>query len=227
MSQGPAIDDLAARYRRRESRLRRWLRPPAPFLYNPRESFLPATPMPRLFIGGAGGAVPPGFLCLDLVVFPGVAVAADAHRMPFANLSIEAIECDAVLEHVRDPRAVVAEFARILKPGGFIHIVVPFVHPYHAYPDDYHRWTMVGLRELLRDFVIVDAGVRTGPAAALAVSALEVVRMVAPRRLRGVAWTAAAWLIWPLRYLDRWLLASPEAHVMANSLFILARKAPD
>jgi ubiquinone/menaquinone biosynthesis C-methylase UbiE len=56
--------------------------------------------------------------------------------MPLANGSVGSSECDAVLEHATDPSRAVAEMSRILRPGGLLHVVVPFCHPFHAYPRD-------------------------------------------------------------------------------------------
>lgn len=227
MSNAPApeaIHELAARYNRRRDRVVRWLRPPLPLVHNPSERFLPETTPPRLFVGGAAGRVPAGFLCVDLLPWPGVHVATDAHALAFVDNSVGAIECDAVLEHVQDPDRVVMEFERVLRPGGYLHVVVPFIHPYHAYPEDFRRWTEDGLKRTLSRFEIVASGVRTGPAATLLIVVLEFLRMLAPRPLRGATYVAAGWLLWPLRYLDPWLLHKPEAHVLANSIYILARK---
>lgn len=49
--------------------------------------------------------------------------------------------------------------------------------------------------------------------------------MMAPRPLRGAVYVAAGWVLWPLRYLDRWLLRRPDAHVLAHSIHVLARNA--
>src|ERR1700690_3669332 len=95
---------LEQRYRAREARgfLRRMLEPPAPFVMNPREP--KDFPLGRwnLYIGGAGRRVD-GYVNLDLFAVPGVDVAADAHQLPFPDSLFQRVECDAVLEHVRDP----------------------------------------------------------------------------------------------------------------------------
>jgi len=224
-SQGTHKDAMVRRYLRRQSFLFRVLRPPLPLIANPHESSLPPTREgPKLFVGGAGGAVQPGFLNLDIAYFPGVDLVADIECLPFPDRSIVAIECDAVLEHVRRPSNAIVEFARVLRPGGFLHVVVPFCHPFHEYPRDYQRWTIDGLRELLREFETVDIGLRTGPTATLLSFVLEYVKIISPRPLRKAAYAVCGWVIWPLRYLDVWLMQRPEGGIMGNHIYALVRK---
>jgi SAM-dependent methyltransferase len=151
-------DEMVQRYLRRQSVWHRLLQPPLPLLANPHESHLRAAQGAKLFIGGAGRAIRPGFLNLDLVYFPGVDVVADVECLPFKSESIVAIGCDAVLEHVQHPLNAAIEFYRVLRPGGLLHVVVPLCHPFHEYPRDYRRWTLDGLRELLSQFEMMDLG---------------------------------------------------------------------
>lgn len=113
---------------------------------------------------------------------------------------------------------------RVLKPGGYLHIAVPFCHPVHLYPGDYTRWTMDGLRELVADFDVVDIGVRTGPTATLLTVLLEYLKLLSPKPLRKPVYAVAGWLLWPLRYLDALLLRQPDAHILANTIYVLARR---
>jgi SAM-dependent methyltransferase len=53
-----------------------------------------------------------------------------------------------VLEHTRNPRQVILEFARVLKPGGKLAMVVPFLWEEHQEPQDYFRFTRYGVRLL-------------------------------------------------------------------------------
>lgn len=220
--------EMLARYRRRQSFLYRTLRAPLPLIYNPTEKHLPECDGVKLFVGGAAGAIPPGFVNVDAQVFPGVDVVGDVQALPFADNSVAAIECDAVLEHVRDATAAVSEMMRVLRPGGFLHIAVPFSHPFHAYPSDYHRWTTRGLLEFVpaAQCNVLDAGVRTGPTATMLSFVCEYCRILAPVSLGRVAHAAANWLLWPLRYLDRWLNRKPNAHILANAIYILVEKKP-
>lgn len=49
-----------------------------------------------------------------------VFVAANMVNMPFRDESFDCITCGYVLEHLPDPEPGLAEFARVLKPGGTI-----------------------------------------------------------------------------------------------------------
>ncbi|MDQ2657631.1 MAG: methyltransferase domain-containing protein [Bacteroidota bacterium] len=56
-------------------------------------------------------------------------VKMDIHRMPFADESFDCVLCNHVLEHVTDDIAAMKEIARVLKPGGFAILLVPFFAP--------------------------------------------------------------------------------------------------
>ena len=53
-------------------------------------------------------------------------IVGDIHALPFQDSSQEAIICLAVLEHVEDPWLACRELWRVLKPGGYCLIYVPF-----------------------------------------------------------------------------------------------------
>lgn len=219
-------EEMLAHYRRRNSRLYRRLRAPLPLVHERSERGLPPCDGVKLWIGGAGCPVPADFINFDFEPFSGVQVCGDARQLPFRDGSIAAIECDAVLEHVAKPEMAVAEMVRVLRPGGFLHIVVPFNQAFHAYPSDYQRWTLAGLKEMLpaAELRVVELGIRTGPTATMLSYFCEYCRILAPARLGKLAYAAANWIVWPLRYLDRWLNRKPNAHILANSIYILAQK---
>ncbi|MGB8648196.1 MAG: class I SAM-dependent methyltransferase [Anaerolineae bacterium] len=80
------------------------------------------------------------------------AVVGDAHRLPFADGSMDGVLMVSVLEHLYDPIRAADQVYRVLKPGGIFFSYAPFYHPYHASPHDYFRMTTDGYRYLLRDF---------------------------------------------------------------------------
>jgi SAM-dependent methyltransferase len=80
-------------------------------------------------------SIPGAFLC-------------DLSAIPKPDASYESILCNAVLEHVPDPEKVMAEFHRLLIPGGALVVSVPFLQPFHPTPFDFRRYTRSGLEQL-------------------------------------------------------------------------------
>lgn len=74
---------------------------------------------------------------------------ADLSALPFRDASFEACLNIVTLEHVRQPQAVLAELARVLKPGGRLLLVVPHAWEIHQAPHDYFRYTRHGVRHLV------------------------------------------------------------------------------
>jgi len=76
-------------------------------------------------------------------------VRGDLENLPLRSRTVERVLCMVVLEHTRNPRQVLCEFARVLKPGGSLHMVVPLLWEEHQAPHDYLRFTRYGVRLLL------------------------------------------------------------------------------
>jgi SAM-dependent methyltransferase len=74
---------------------------------------------------------------------------ADLTAVPLRSDSFDAVVNIVTLEHVREPACVVAELARVLKPGGRLLLVVPHEWEEHQTPHDYFRYTQYGIRYLL------------------------------------------------------------------------------
>jgi SAM-dependent methyltransferase len=83
-------------------------------------------------------------------------VVADLERpLPFADKSVDSVLCLNVVEHLRDEQTVIRESARVLRPGGVLVLVAPFLYPVHTarhpefFVDDFRRYTEAWWRELL------------------------------------------------------------------------------
>jgi hypothetical protein len=60
--------------------------------------------------------------------------------------------CCSVLEHVRKPWVFAEHLASVLRADGALYMSVPWVWRYHAYPDDYFRFSWRGVMELFPQF---------------------------------------------------------------------------
>ena len=83
-------------------------------------------------------------------------IVADAHNLPFKDGEFEVILSTEMLEHVRDPFQVERELRRVAAKGGMLILSTRFVFPLHDTPHDYWRFTKYGLRELFREWEIVE-----------------------------------------------------------------------
>lgn len=63
----------------------------------------------------------------------------------------DGINCDAILEHVRDYQAAINNIHRILKPGGELFVYVPFFWSFHD-KTDFHRFTFTEVDRVLNIF---------------------------------------------------------------------------
>jgi SAM-dependent methyltransferase len=72
----------------------------------------------------------------------GHAVEGDAARLPFADGCFDRVIAAEILEHVEDDSTVLAELARVLRPGGTIAVTVPRWYPERVnwkLSGDYHN----------------------------------------------------------------------------------------
>jgi SAM-dependent methyltransferase len=81
---------------------------------------------------------------------------ADLNQLPFRSGTFAACVNVVTLEHVREPRCVIAELARTLAPGGRLLLIVPHEWEVHQEPHDYYRYTRHGIRYLLEQAGMTD-----------------------------------------------------------------------
>jgi SAM-dependent methyltransferase len=147
---------------------------------------------------------------------------ADAHRMPLATASVDALVIQAVLEHVLDPWRVAAEIHRVLRPGGLVYADTPFLQQVHEGPYDFTRFTESGHRWLFRNFELIESGVVAGVGEQLVWSLSQTARTVVPARAAAAAVRLVARPF--ARLVDRF--GSP-AHAIdgASSVYFYGRRA--
>jgi SAM-dependent methyltransferase/uncharacterized protein YbaR (Trm112 family) len=179
-----------------------------------------------LSIGGGPGRSHPQLVNLNVGPFPNVEVVADAHQLPYADNSVDAIFCEAVIEHLSQPTKAVQEMFRVLRPGGELFAATPFLQAYHGYPHHYQNFTLTGHQFLFaaQGFEIVDAGTCVGPIYTLFNLSSKFLRYFLPRVIALpllVVWNLFSLLVRPL---DRLLNEHPNSHMLASETYLTARK---
>jgi SAM-dependent methyltransferase len=127
----------------------------------------------------------------------------------------DAIVSHQVLEHLPRPWEALAEFHRVLRPGGVLVSSAPHLSRRHELPHDYFRFTQGGMESLLRDAGFVDIDVQAfGGLLGFLHHQVSCVfpGILAPVPILGTALAALnlpfAWLAWWLdRLSDRTALA--------------------
>lgn len=134
-------------------------------------------------------------LAFDIYASAHTHAVADAHRIPLADASVDAVWIQAVLEHVLEPQRVVDEIHRVLAPEGLVYSEIPFLQQVHEGPYDFTRFTEGGQRWLFRRFERLDSGAVAGPGLVLSWSLDHLVRGLARSRSvgRGVG-VLTSWL---------------------------------
>jgi SAM-dependent methyltransferase len=94
------------------------------------------------------GLIPGRTIALDHRSRPDIDLIGDAHRLPFADATVDAIVCTEVFEHLIDPPAAARELIRVLRPGGRLVLTTRFCFPLHDRPADYWRFTSYTLARL-------------------------------------------------------------------------------
>ena len=134
---------------------------------------------------------------------------------------------DTVLEHVPEPQKVVDEIFRVLKPGGKVICLAPFIFPYHAYPKHYFNFSKDGLEHLFRAFSKRRIEMNMGPTSALINMISEYVGVAAGgdnKFLYSLGKGLALAPLFVLKYLDRLWAGSPQAKNISSVLTIWAEK---
>ena len=100
---------------------------------------------PELRAAGATGR--------SITIFDGV-------HLPWGDAFFDIVYAHQVLEHVRRPEALLADVARVLKPGGAFIGSVSYLEPYHSY--SLFNYTPYGLITVLHDAGLHVAELRPG-----------------------------------------------------------------
>ena len=179
-----------------------------------------------------GRFTPPAGQCkrwirINVDLGAGPDLAADATALPVRGATADAVLCAETLQYVDRPERAMAEFSRVLAPGGRVILSAPFLHRADT-ATDRHRFTAARLEELAASaglaverltsqglfFTTLGSFLRQGAAA------------VAWRPLRIAAAVVVAPLVGGLGWLDRLPAArrSPFLASFSTGFLLVARK---
>ena len=73
-------------------------------------------------------------------------VTGFGEALPFEDSSFDILLCDNVVDHAENPRRIVEEIVRVLKPGGLLYFTVNVHHPaWHSAATVHAAWRAIGL----------------------------------------------------------------------------------
>lgn len=90
-------------------------------------------------------------IAMEIYDYPSTDILAVGQNLPFDDNTFAGAISVAVLEHVDDPFVCAKELLRVVRPGGKILCVIPFLQAEHGYPSHYFNATRFGVRKLFED----------------------------------------------------------------------------
>ena len=178
----------------------------------------------------AFGSPPPGarLLCVDIEAGPGVDLVADAHDLHIIeDNSSDCVVAVGVLLHCQFPQKVIAEFHRILKPGGTIYIMSPFVSAHPGFPVVYYFFSMEGLETTCAIFEKIQVGFNRGPASTMSyllVNFTSILFSFNSWTMFAINYYVFSWLFFWIKYLDIFIARFESARLMYSAVYFIGRK---
>lgn len=157
-------------------------------------------------LGSGGRRLRPDAVCVDLLPGLEIDVVADVHELPLEDERFDLVVATGVLNHCHTPKKAIAEMYRITKPGGQVHIEVPFCMPVIEVPEDHWRITPPGLKAACADagFQLIRQGTHIGPGSAFVANVVYSVSAMMPgdRKRERALRALTHGLVCPLKFID-------------------------
>lgn len=180
-----------------------------------------------LEIGSGSHRLDKKIINVDISPFSNVDVVSNGAKLSFQDNSVDGIFLLAVLEHTREPNAVIKECFRVLKKGGIIYAEAPFIFRYHSYPTDFWRYSVQGMEELFRQFKKQETGMCVGPSSGLLTFLTHYVTLFSfsDNHIINTCLKALTfYFLFPLKYLDLLLAKNKRSHELAAGVYFMGEK---
>jgi SAM-dependent methyltransferase len=162
----------------------------------------------------------------DVSFGPRTDLICDAHSIPFADNSFDAVIVQAVLEHVVDPYLCVKEIHRVLKKDGIVYSETPFMQQVHGGCYDFTRFTYLGHRRLFRNFEEIESGSVCGTGMALAWSFQYFLWSFSSSKIwRKLSGLFVRFVAFPFKYFDYLLINKTGTFDAASGFYFIGKKS--
>jgi uncharacterized protein YbaR (Trm112 family) len=178
-------------------------------------------------IGAGANPISPKAVAIDISLESGAPILARAEHLPFLDASLDGVCACGVLEHLKSPWIAAREIMRVVKPGGYVYMEVPLLQGIHYNPYDEQRFTPDGLETLFTGLSTVEKGLVSGPGSTLAhvlPNWLALVFSFGSSLLFELEYFLFAWLTFPVKYTDAFLLKHPKAFRAPFGCYYLGQK---
>jgi SAM-dependent methyltransferase len=185
------------------------------------DKILISSPHAEILVVGSGDTAIRGDTTYTDVAFgENVTCIADAHDLPFVDMTFDACIAVAVLEHVVDPHRCVQEIRRVLRPGGYVYAETPFMQPVHMGAYDFTRFTHLGHRRLFRHFEEICSGIAGGPGTSAGQLLRYALASVSdkPNKKRWLK-LLGIFITYPFRWLDYLAYSNRSAYDSASGFY--------
>lgn len=181
----------------------------------------------QLNIGSGNSSLSKNIINCDYFPYDNVDIVLDATILPIKKDSVDTIININVLEHIPNPSKVVREIYRVLKKKGEVFSIVPFMHPSHASPGDYQRYTISGVKLLYSQFKDINYGVEGGPISGFLWVLQEILAIIfsfGNVKLHDLLYLFFMVVLFPIKYLDIIFRQFGTAEILASSFYFHGSK---
>lgn len=164
---------------------------------------------------------------LDLNDYDAVDVVCDLQSLPFKGASVDAVVSKSLLEHVSDPFKVTRHFDVITKPGGLGIHITPFMYPFHASPNDFFRFSHMGIAALFPGWEILSQIPVAGPFTLMLTCLYELISSAVSfgnEQVKGIIYLLMCIVFFPFKFLDFFFVNRRQFMTMAPIILTVLRK---
>jgi SAM-dependent methyltransferase len=165
-------------------------------------------------------------LNIDIRNYENVDILANAMKLPFSDRSLDMTFSRALIEHLENPYAFASELKRVSKPGSLSLHVYPLSFPIHGSPQDFFRFTPIGIERVFHGFNKLENYSTSGPFSAFCVYTAELfasIISIGNLKIKPLALYFFYVLLSPIKWFDFFFLIRKQTIAGSVNYLILLR----